>query len=318
MIQNLLKALVLLLLTMPLCGNSAEGRSEEESQQILESAYVWIEGIEGIDLSEDQNGISLKGTIYRKSDYDRIQKLIKKFPEIKNRAEISKKLSAKFPRANVRSRESKIEPSIYFEMILVEVRKSALDRAGPRILSPLGATLNAGSFKVDPVKGFLDFSLQNGDAKVHSKQVLIIQNGQKGEFHIGGEFPVKTVGTHFSKVEWKEFGFIIKCLPKLQAPPFIHLNIDSEISDIDSGTFVDGLPVISKKHLKTQVFAKLDEMVAIGGTVRSVEAKIRDQIPGLSLIPGLGRLFESDDFKRHRSEAYIFISPKKLEQGWVP
>ena len=304
---------------MPLCVNLMGASDDEGSRQVLEAGDLWLDGIEGVELSEDENGaLSLKGTIYKKSDYDRIQKFLKKFPTVKNRADISKRLSAKIPSSVVKTGGSKIEPSIYFEMILAEVRKSALDRAGPRVLSPLGATVNSGNFKADPIKGFLDFSLQNGDAKIHSKQILIIQNGQRGEFHIGGEFPVKTIGAHFSKVEWKEFGFIIKCLPKLQSPPFIHLLLDSEISDIDSGSFVDGIPVISKKHLKTQIFAKLDEMIAIGGAVRSVESKIRDQIPGLSLIPGLGRLFESDDFKNHQSEAYIFISPKKLEQGWVP
>jgi Flp pilus assembly secretin CpaC len=302
----------------------------EDGDAIAAITSDWLDGIEGVwvDNSEDGTPV-IRGKIYRKSDYERIQKLLRRYSTIKNETELSEKVSAKLPKSFPRSSSTKIEPSIYFEMILAEIKTGALDHMGARLPKEIGlnTTFNGRylsnptkslTVSSDPVRGFLDLALQNGDARIHAKQALIIQNAQWGEFHVGGEFPIKSIGNHFSKVEFKEFGFIIKCLPKLQSPPFIHLLIDSEISDIDTGSSVDGLPVISKKHLKTQVFTKLNEMVAIGGMIRSVESITRDQVPGLHLIPGLGRLFESNDFKTHKTEAYIFISPRKMEEGWMP
>ncbi len=223
----------------------------------------------------------------------------------------------------------RIEPTVFLEVALIEVKKSALSKLGLRVGSPLGVTGNLGlqflqgaaktaSLIGDPLRGFLDLAMQKGEARVHAKQSVVTQNGRRGTFMAGGEFPIKVVSGIVAKVEFKNFGLILGFTPKLYRKNIVHLNIDSEMSDIDMGSMVDGIPVIFKKNIRTQIFAKLDEMMAIGGIVENRQAKMTDSIPGLSAIPGIGRLFESEDFKRHRSEAYIFITPKLMTQPWLP
>jgi type II secretory pathway component GspD/PulD (secretin) len=90
------------------------------------------------------------------------------------------------------------------------------------------------------------------------------------------------------------------------------------MSDIDMGSNVDGIPVVLKKELRTQIFAKLDQTIAIAGLVENRQSRFTDSIPGLSALPGLGRLFESEDFKRNRSEAYVFVIPRLMKSPWLP
>lgn len=135
---------------------------------------------------------------------------------------------------------------------------------------------------------------------------------------MGGEIPLKIVTGIIARVEFKPFGLILKFVPELQKPPYIHLNITSEISEVEASAQIEGMPIISKKQIKTQIFAKLNEMIAIGGMVRATQSQFTDEIPGLGSIPILGGLFRSEDFKRLKSEAYIFIIPKRMEQGWLP
>ena len=223
-----------------------------------------------------------------------------------------------------------IQASVFLEIALVEVKRTALKKLGMRMQSPvqLGGVFNLnflsnsqnslGFKSEDPVRLFLDFAMQKGQARIHAKQSLVTQNGKEGVFHVGGEFPIKVVQGYVSRVEFKNFGLLLKFTPKLVQSPMVHLSIDSEMSEIDTGSLVDGTPVISKKRLKTQIFAKLDQTIAIGGIVRSTQSKFSDRIPALSSIPILGRLFRSEDFKRHRSEAYIFVTARRMNRSWMP
>ncbi len=222
-----------------------------------------------------------------------------------------------------------IEPSIFLEVVLVEVKKSALEKLGMRMDSPIALAIDSQiqffqktkpmlSLGTDPIRLFLDLALQAGEARVHAKQSVVTQNGRMGKFEVGGEFPIRVVSGWVAKVEFKTYGLVLKFTPKLQSSTMIHLDIDSEMSEIDTGSLVDGIPVILRKHLTTQIYAKLDEMMAIGGIVRSSQSQFTDRIPGLSAIPGIGRLFQSEDFKRNKSEAYLFVTPRKMTQPWLP
>lgn len=228
------------------------------------------------------------------------------------------------------ARAAAIAPTVFLEVALVEVKKTALHKLGMRLNSPIAfdtridlsflknSSRQVTSSTLDPVRLFLDLAMQHGEARVLAKQSVVTQDGKLGEFKVGGEFPVKVVSGVIARVDFKEFGLILKFTPHLQAAPFIHLEIDSEVSDIDTGSMVDGIPVVFQKKLKTQLYTRLDEMIAIGGMVRASTSKGTDEIPGLSAVPGLGRLFRSEDFKKHKSEAYIFITPKKMERAWLP
>jgi pilus assembly protein CpaC len=119
-------------------------------------------------------------------------------------------------------------------------------------------------------------------------------------------------------VVFKEFGLILKFTPRLQSGQKIHLIIYAEMSDLDMGSLVDGFPMISKKKLSTQINARLDEMMALGGVVKAEQSTFSDEMPGLGSVPILGRLFRSEDFKRHKSEAYVFVTARKMEKAWLP
>lgn len=297
-----------------------------------EDAEIYLGDIEGIRLDSDPKGrLKIEGKIYRHSDYKRVHQFLKKHPEVLNGSKVADSAQALIPESSLSKKPgSIIQPSIFLELVLVEVKKTALEKLGTRLKSPIGVDtafnlqfltnpsklLTVASS--DPIRAFLDLALEHGQARVHAKQSLVVQNGKLGTFLAGGEFPIKMVSGLISKVDYKQYGLILKFVPHLERAPFIHINLESEISDIDSGTLIDGMPVITKKNLKTQIYTKLNEMIAIGGMVRASQTSFTDEIPGLSSIPILGSLFKSEDFRRLRSEAYFFITPKKMDTPWQP
>ncbi len=304
------------------------------SSNAFDEAPIYLTGVEGIELEEDHSGqIILKGTLYRKSDFKKVADFLALHPEVKNETKAVK--AVRENRQN-QIRHSKTKPhisadsSVLFEIALIEIKKSALERLGSRFPHLLGVGLNfdfkilgggqdhVSVFNSDPIRGFLDAAIQNGSAKIHSKQSLVVQNKKWGEFRAGGELPIKIVSTHSSRIEFKDYGLILKVLPDLKQNSMIHLAIDSEVSDLDMGGLIDGMPMISKKHLKTEIVTKLDQMLTLAGVVRQSQSQYVEKIPGLGSVPVLGRIFKSEDFRKNQSEAYIFATPRRLEGPWLP
>jgi Flp pilus assembly secretin CpaC len=321
-----------------LMGNSRpEEAPSVEKWGAFERATVELSGIEGIELREfEDDRVQILGEIHRLSDLRKIEKLIEGNSEIENKTRLSPELlslkrskSQKTPNST-KPQDLAAKAGILLEMIFVEIKKTALKRLGVRTggLVSAGATfdfklLDASSGELqmrslDPIRAFLDLALQKGEAKIHSKQSLLVKNEHEAEFQAGGEFPIKIVSAHSSKVEYKPFGLFLKFRPSLIKPPFVNLDVHLQISDVDMGGQVDGFPMISKKELKTSISAPLDQMMALGGLVRATKSKSSDEIPGISSVPILGRLFSSEDFKDQKTEAYIFITTRKMEGPWLP
>lgn len=294
--------------------------SVSTADQAFQDFSRYFAGIEGLEIEESEAGsLILKGLVHRQSDFERIEEFVKLHPEVKNATKPA-------PELKVIKRERPSKVSIFLEIALIEVNKSAFSKLGFRFQSPLEGSIglhiptfaNAGQKVVDPLRVFLDLALQNGMARVHAKQSLLTENGGEGEFKVGGEFPIKVVSGIVAKVVFKEFGLILKFAPVLVSNEIVRLSVDAEISDIDTGSMIDGIPIVFQKHLKTKLHARLGEMIAIGGVVRSSDSQMDDSIPGLSAIPILGRLFQSKEFKRNQSEAYIFMTPQVMKQPWLP
>lgn len=294
--------------------------ANSDNDSVLEAASFELSDLEGIDLVENERGqLHLRGTILRKSDLTKIDRFLRKYPEIKNDAQIEEGLKPS---------KSSAKPSatIFVEVALIEVKKSAFRSIGLRtsdIVEVESSFVNSPKRQFhlgtgDPVRAFLDVALQKGEAKIHAKQSLVAGEGKVGMFQVGGQFPIKTLSGPISKVEFMNYGLILKFKSSLISHDRAQLQIHSEISEIDMGSLIDGIPVVSKKELRTDVSIKLDEMMALGGLVQSSQANHSEGIPGLSQVPILGRLFRSEDFRRHRSEAYIFVHLNKMDQSWMP
>jgi Flp pilus assembly secretin CpaC len=289
----------------------------------FEDVAYELAGTEGLEVEEHDDGaVEIHGHVLRLSDHTKLQRLKARHPSLKISVDVSPDIKIL---ASPASRES-----VLLEMIFVEVKKTALKKLGVR----LGGSVAVGStfsFKflpdkardislatVDPIRAFLDMALQKGDAKIHAKQSIVSQNGKAGSFQAGGEFPIRLITPHSSKVEYKPFGLFLKFTPVLRPASKIHLTIHSLISDIDLGSQVDGLPMIIKKELSTEVDANLDQMIALGGVVKASQSQFVDELPGLGSLPIIGRLFRSEDFKNQKSEAYLFVTAKKMESPWLP
>lgn len=297
-----------------------------ESEDGFEADAEELEGIEGIELDALESGESeIRGEIHRASDLKRIQEFLRRRPEIKNRAKIDPDLGL--------SKQSPIlsgAASLAIEVSFAEIKKSAIRQLGLRLsgTQTFGSSLGfkfapqqsfEGNFgTLDPIRTFLDLATQSGDAKIFARETLIVHSGKQGFIHAGGEFPIKSHSAHSSKVDYKPYGFSLRFLPTLLPRERVHLSIHSNLSDIDMGSQVDGLPMMIKKEISTSLDLRLNQMTAIAGVSRILNSRFSDEMPGIGSLPFLGRLFRSEDFKNQESEAYFFAVVRRQDGPWQP
>lgn len=244
------------------------------------------------------------------------------------------KLRSLFPwlksHSKPRSKVPVSRKSVFLELAFVEIRKEALERLGLRFGSPIEfgtsifvdkissprSALKVSSF--NPIGSFLDFALQDGQAKVHFKQSVIGQDKKRAVFQVGGEYSVRLHSENSAQLGKINYGIDLDFTPEIISSDQLHIRLKAQVREPDLAGGLDGLPLIQTKNLETQMYAKLGETIAIGGFVRSQRMRSSQKLPVLGEIPVFGRLFTSKDFMENKSEAYLFITPRELKTAWQP
>jgi len=154
----------------------------------------------------------------------------------------------------------------------------------------------------------------NGAAKVLSKPKLVTKSGTTAKFMVGGEFPVVAVAEiGNSKIEWKEFGIIMKIVPTILKDNKIDLKIDTELSRLDYNAPVAGYPSIAKRQASSHLQVKDGETVVLAGLIETTKGKTKSGVPILSDIPVLGALFSVNKDYDTKTNVLIFVTTKLLE-----
>jgi general secretion pathway protein D len=88
------------------------------------------------------------------------------------------------------------------------------------------------------------------------------------------------------------------------------LEIEQEVSTVASTTTsaIDS-PTIKQRRIKTNVFVKDGEALALGGMIQRSSSGARGQVPILGDLPILGTAFRSKDDEIAKTELIVIITP---------
>jgi len=113
-------------------------------------------------------------------------------------------------------------------------------------------------------------------------------------------------------VQFREAALGLKATPLILSDGRIQLDLEIT-QDTVGQIFQTGrggsVPSIDTRQLGTRVFVSDGQTLVLGGIFQEQDAKLSSGIPGLSQLPGLGRLFERTSHEDQRRELLIFITP---------
>lgn len=206
----------------------------------------------------------------------------------------------------------RIEPTISVRVFILELSRQAHLALGlgwpTSTQSAVALTPTSALFNPTWIAHLNHFSSQ-GQAKVLAEPMLAVKSGSQAELSAGGQIPIRLLGRHENKVEWKHYGLKIKIHVLGIAGKHIRTKIDTESSQLDDATSVDGVPGMRSTTMATEVDAFEGQPILLTGLFQSQAAKDVDKVPILGSIPLLGELFKSRRFRDHESELLVALLP---------
>ena len=157
-----------------------------------------------------------------------------------------------------------------------------------------------------------------GQGRVISTPRLLVANRAEAFIQQGVAVPFEAVqsgsdGQNGSvSVQFREAALALRATPVIL--PDGRIQIDLQITQDTVGQIFQtgrggSVPSIDTRQLGTRVWVNDGQTVVLGGIFQEQDSKLNASVPGLSKLPGLGRLFERSNHDDQRRELLIFITP---------
>jgi len=234
------------------------------------------------------------------------------------------------------------------ELEVLEVDLSSLENLGidfsPRslsvtfqwqalALSSLTAGFYAGTVSIPATSLILNLVKTDGNTKILANPTIRILDRQKARLLIGerrpflissltsvpavatvGTTPTGAVSTTQTNTEYRDVGLKVTLTPTVHLNGEVTVELNFEISavgaPITSGAANELLVPVNTRNLDTFVKTKNGETRLLGGLLQQTEQETNSPIPLLADIPGIGRIFNSSNKQKQRTDVLISITPR--------
>ena len=184
---------------------------------------------------------------------------------------------------------------------------------------------------------------QFGDTKVLSSPKIMALNNQTALLKVVNEEVFFTVEldireatadiperrTFTSELHTVPVGLVMSVTPQISEGGFVSINIRPTISRITgfavdpaprlAGADFDNLvPEIQVREIESLLQVLDGRTVVLGGLMQNEQVSAKDGVPGLSRIPGVGKLFSYTRDNLVKTELVIFLKPTIVRNGTAP
>ena len=154
------------------------------------------------------------------------------------------------------------------------------------------------------------------DVNILSTPQLLTTDNQEASITVGKNIPFQTTTSTtnndtYNSFEYRDVGKTLKITPQINKDRMVRLNVSLEVSALESTT--DFRPTTLKRTVDTTVMVKDGSTVVIGGLIDDNFSQTEYKVPCLGDVPGLGWLFKTRAKGSEKSNLYIFITPKVIQ-----
>jgi general secretion pathway protein D len=169
---------------------------------------------------------------------------------------------------------------------------------------------------------FLNALQTNSNFKVLSRPSIFALNNKKAVITAGKQIPVPSTQTQFSSVAgaipqsttqivYRDVVLKLEVVPLINVDGEVTLTI-SQVNDSVVGSQLvqpNLVPIIGTEQLVTSVTVPDNNTIVLGGLISESKNLAKTGIPVLGKIPGIGKLFNTNNDTIIRKELIIFIQP---------
>jgi len=190
-----------------------------------------------------------------------------------------------------------------------------------------------------PSLGLLVQALQtSSDVNVLSTPHLVAMDNEESEISVGNNVPFQSgyvpnnlasllsssssastsglgsllgtsgIGSNVASIQRQNVELKVKIKPQISEGGSVRLTIDEQIEEIASNDAQLG-PTTAKRSMKTQVVAKDQSTIVIGGLIQERSVRSLRKVPLLGSIPILGWLFRDEVTTKSKTNLLLFLTP---------
>jgi len=154
---------------------------------------------------------------------------------------------------------------------------------------------------------------KTNDLNLLSTPYLITLDNQSAEIEVGDQIPYPKLNEFgVTSYEFKDATIRLKLLPHINNDSTITIEIEPQ-ANFQQGYTPDGIPIIAKRSVKTQVVVKNGLTIIVGGLMRESNVITRNKVPLLGSIPLLGELFKYTKINKQKTELVVMLTPKIVD-----
>jgi general secretion pathway protein D len=241
----------------------------------------------------------------------------------------------------------KARAEVVVQVELLQVDEQKLREIGMALRSGSGgfsgisaglATPDGEAISVLPIDGFRDLGSANwflnvpsvtynllknsSDATLLARPQLRISEGESATLHIGQQVPIAittynqllqpgTGGQIFApptQYQYRDVGIKISIEPRVHHNREVTLKLSVEVSNVQGGGTADQ-PIIGTRTIESTIRLKDGETNFLAGLLRRDESQGDNQIPFLSDLPVIGRLFSSNRKAQQSTDLILTMTP---------
>jgi Flp pilus assembly secretin CpaC len=169
-------------------------------------------------------------------------------------------------------------------------------------------------FRTTVLAPTIDLIMSQGHAKILSAPDLTTVPGEAATFLVGGQIPVpQSGGLGAVSVTYQNYGVQLNVTPTLLGNGDVATKINPQVSDLDfqDGVQINGftIPALKTSTISTNVVTAPGESIIMGGMLRHIESRDIQEIPLLSRLPIIGKLFQDVRYQRQETNIIFVMTP---------
>jgi general secretion pathway protein D len=193
---------------------------------------------------------------------------------------------------------------------------------GGLTLGMLSEPITIAGVTVNNISAIINAVRTDDDFRILSTPQVLTTDNEEARITIGENRPFQTRSTTdvsggtFESFEYRDVGKILKITPHVTEGRLVRMQINLEVTAIDQKatlTTSSTLPVTLKRTVDTTVIVRDNQTIVIGGLIDDTTTNSETKVPVLGDIPILGWLFKDTSETTTKTNLYIFITPRVIE-----
>jgi len=162
-----------------------------------------------------------------------------------------------------------------------------------------------------------------GRVELLSRPSLLVKNNQEATINVGSDEPtitrtnqtqtgISTGVVTSNEVQYRKTGIILKVKPQINEDGIVNMTVKQEVSALGADRTAEKLPSFRQRVIDTSLVVRDGTAVVMGGLIQTSTNNSNEGIPLLKDIPVMGKLFQSQNESRTRTELVVIIVPQVI------